>query len=438
MIHFMGYEDSIIEACNKERTTIIYGTGTYANCYSHYIPNYMYACNTYVNGEVYFQGKRILSPRDLEEITGEINIIIFSHMPEVRREIKKVLSGLTIEAYVFEFNYNIDFNCFHVADKQRDRRELKKIRLILFVKGWIMEKFALRMKEQLEKRGFQVSIDSQIEEDADINHFIGFHWYEPLRDNRDTLMITHVMNKDVAEMLIKQLEVARMGICMSKEVMDKLVLWGVPREKLCYINPAHDGVIKPKKYVLGITHRNYKDHRKRQGALLDICNKLDPQYFTIKIMGRGWDEDVSELRNMGFEVEYYADFDYETYVNMIPTLDYFLFWGFDEGTMGYLDAIAAGVETLVTPQGFHLDVKDGITYPCRTVNDFVDVLLQQQEKRKKRIKAVEDWTWERYVDKHIKVWKYVLGSDGEEDFYENQHIYEDGENSVFRNIDIRD
>ena len=147
---------------------------------------------------------------------------------------------------------------------------------------------------------------------------------------------------------------------------------------------------------------------------------------------------MERLRDIGFEVEYYPKFDYEIYTNLMSTFDYFLFWGFDEGTMGYLDAVAAGVETLVTPQGYHLDVKDGITFPCRTINDFIDVLLQKQEERHKRIQAVKEWTWENYVDKHLKIWNYILGNNVESIFYEKQHLYEDGENSVFRNRNIWD
>ena len=114
----------------------------------------------------------------------------------------------------------------------------------------------------------------------------------------------------------------------------------------------------------------------------------------------------------------------------MPLLDYYLYWGFDEGSMGYLDALRAGVGTIVTPQGFHLDVKDGITYACRTLSDFKNVLLELQNKRKKVIESVEAWTWENYVKKHLEVWNYLLGN--EEDIYKNQHMYEDGVFSILK------
>lgn len=434
MVHFMEYKDNFIEFCKTgNRKNVIYGTSMFAESYARYIPEIAYVCNTYANKESIFMGMHVLSPKELENLDVELNIVIFSRVRKSTEEIKAVLSELTIEAYVFEFGNNIAFNCYRPKLNSTNPIDLRYVRLVCYGdSGWIIEKFALRMQEQLERKGIKAVIGRTVDEAADINHHIDFGGYEPIRDNRDTVMLTHVLHSDIAEKIIHQLTVARMGICMSRETMDKMVCLGVPREKLCYVNPAQDGNMKPKKYVLGITHRNYIDHRKRQSALLDICDKLDPLYFSIKIMGRGWETYVAKLKEMGFETEYYPEFDYVTYMNLMPTFDYFLFWGFDEGTMGYLDAIAAGVETLVTPQGFHLDVKDGITHPCRTISDFSDVLLQSQEKRRNRIKAVSDWTWERYVDKHIKIWNYVLGNRCDEKFYENQHVYEDGENSIFR------
>ena len=117
-------------------------------------------------------------------------------------------------------------------------------------------------------------------------------------------------------------------------------------------------------------------------------------------------------------------------MKQITSLDNYLFCGFDEGSMGYLDALRAGIGTIVTPQGYHLDVKDGITYACRTIPDFIDILLKLQNDRKKIVRSVEDWTWKNFADKHIEVWNYLLGN--EENIYKNQHMYEDGIFSVMR------
>lgn len=270
---------------------------------------------------------------------------------------------------------------------------------------------------------------------ADINHHVIYASCEPAGfdngiDYNETFMITHIDSFNKVEFVKHQLKKAKMGICMSRETMESLASYGVPREKLCYINPAQDGVIKPKKYILGITHKIHSDHRKNVNILVDLCKELNPDYFAFKIMGSGWDNIVSTIRDMGFQTDYYNDFNYEEYTKLMPTLDYYLFWGFDEGSMGYLDALRAGVETIVTPQGYHLDVRDGITYACRTIPEFIDVLLTLQEKRKKTVKSVDTWTWKNYVDKHLEVWNYLLGN--EENIYKNQHMYEDGIFSVLK------
>ena len=129
---------------------------------------------------------------------------------------------------------------------------------------------------------------------------------------------------------------------------------------------------------------------------------------------------------MGFEVNYYANFDKEIYQELIPSLDYWIFTGFDEGGMGYLDALAAGVKTIVTPQGFHLDTKYGLTYPCSTIKDFIETLQEIQTEKKKIINAVKDWTWENYARKHLEIWQYLTRTKPLQELYAHQSEYMDG------------
>ena len=218
---------------------------------------------------------------------------------------------------------------------------------------------------------------------------------------------------------------------MSKETVDRLTMLGIPRQKLCYVSPAHDHAVKPKKYVIGITHRNHGDFRNRETTVLDIFSVLNPKFFILKIMGDGWDDIVTHMEKMGFEIEYYPMFDYQRYQEMIPELDYYMFFGNDEGSMGFLDALAAGVETIVTPQGFHMDLKDGITYPCKTVKEFAEALLKLQRKRERLIKLVEPLTWENYAKKHIEIWECLLKRKPFRELYRNQHLYDDGIFSMF-------
>ncbi|RKI88655.1 glycosyltransferase family 1 protein [Parablautia intestinalis] len=431
-IEIMDYQDDFYKIMSEsERKLVLYGMGAVAeNVYLHFTNIFCVCDRKARNGEL-FHGIPVIAPDDLEKMDEKLAILICVKKEDYRTQIVDMLLSMNIDAFVFDFYNNSSFNTF----RQQKRKIIKnacisKVRLVCSDNGWILCKFAEKMKEELLKSGIQAEIGKGVDITADINHHIAFHLYEPLLDCNDTLMITHVDTINKVNLIKHQLQVAKMGICMSRDMMSQLVQMGVPREKICYINPAQDGVIKPRKYVLGITHRVYDDHRKRSGALLDICNGINPDYFEFKIMGAGWEQIVEEVCKKGFLVTYYPEFDYDTYVQLIPSLDYYLYWGFDEGSMGYLDALAAGIGTIVTPQGYHLDTRNGLTYPCNTIADFIDVLSKLEMERYKTVSAVTNWTWENYTKKHIEVWKYIIGQ--EEGIYDNQHKYEDGINSVYR------
>ncbi len=307
-----------------------------------------------------------------------------------------------------------------------------RVRIIDMDSGWIISKFQNKLCEELLKLGVDADISPRRDEKADINHYPVYYFQDEKRVNHenDTYMITHIDCLSKVELLRDRAPKCGMGICMSKYTMDYLTLYGVPREKLCYINPAHDHVIKPRKYVIGLTHKTHFDCRKRNEMLVDIAKGLDKDYFRFIIMGSGWDEMVAEMTKCGIEVEYYNDFIYDKYVEIVPTFDFFLYFGWDEGNMGYLDALAAGVETVVTPQGFHLDAKGGLTYPCETVEDYIRTFEKIADKKRGLVNSVESWTWENFAKKHIEVWEYILGRKPLAELVRNRGYYMDGIFSV--------
>lgn len=324
-----------------------------------------------------------------------------------------------------------DFWSTEKSYKPYSGNEKLKVNIVCRDSGWIFKKFADRLFEHLTLNNVDVTISPYVKKDVDINHHIPYVAYMPRMN--DTLMITHVDNMRKVRLLQNQLQLAGLGICMSKSTMDMLVSYGISRDKLCYINPAHDGEIKPHRYVIGITHKCHdsEDLRKRATVLVDILSVVDPNYFELQIMGSGWDAIVAELRNKGFVISYYPEFERNKYYEIMQKIDFFLYTGFDEGTMGYLDALTAGAGTIVTPQGYHLDAGCPIDYPCRTISDFRQAFLDLQNKRKKRIDAVKGWTWESYAKKHIDIWMYLTKRAGLKELFVNQSFYEDGIYSMF-------
>jgi len=127
-------------------------------------------------------------------------------------------------------------------------------------------------------------------------------------------------------------------------------------------------------------------------------------------MGGGWEKIVGNMQKLGFKVNYCKDFDYEKYIKLVPTFDYFLYFGFDEGSMGFVDALSAGVKTIVTPQGYHLDALGGVTYPINNLDDIIRAFDQIAEEKRRLVRSVSNWTWENYTREHIKVWECLLNN----------------------------
>ncbi len=285
-----------------------------------------------------------------------------------------------------------------------------RVRIVCYedVDTWILGKFARKLNDELKKQNIESDIAKVADPKADINHHIIYVDFNGKRSSIDTLLITHIDSLQKLNQLKRQLGTARAGVCFSSETMLKLVAAGIPQEKLFFINPAHDGVIRPRPIAIGITSKVHIDGRKNEKMFIDLCQKISPKDFMFKIMGAGWEELVNEARKSGFTIEYDASFDYDKYVKLIPTLDYFLYFGFDEGSMGFADALSAGVKTMVTPQGFHLDIPHGISYPIKTFDDIVLAFNKISDERKKLIHSVSAWTWENYANKHIALWQCLM------------------------------
>lgn len=388
-------------------------------------------------GERLEDGAERVDENWLQSNKEPLSILVCINDSQIYEQVCLLFTQLQCEGKIYDLFNNCAFP--FIEDKKycyEDSGRPLRVRLINYEgSGWILTKFATRMNEQLNRLGILSDIGDTVDPDADINHHIPYHQYLPFRAFNDTLMITHVDSGQKITMLKEQLKTARLGICMSKETVSVLAQAGVPRKKLCYVNPAHDGNIYPKKYVIGITHRCYDtyDLRKRASSLLDMLEGINPVFFKFIIMGSGWDRIVEVMRNRELEVDYYPKFEYGLYHELISVFDYYLYFGFDEGSMGFLDALAAGVKTIVTPQGFHLDVPDGIDFPCRTVEQFTEVFYNLQYERERRIASVAGWTWENYAKKHVEIWSYLTGRSPLKQLYQNQLWYEDGIFSCYIN-----
>jgi len=307
-----------------------------------------------------------------------------------------------------------------------------RVRIVSYedVNAWILGKFARNLNEELIKLGVDSDISNVSDPQADINHHIIYINYDYSKgSNLDTLMVTHIDDYRKFNLLKKQLQVAGMGICMSAPLMNDLIVGGISQEQLCYINAAHDGLMKPRPFAIGITSQVKPDGCKREHLVAELAHHISPEFFIFKIMGSGWENVIGQLEKKGFTVEYHSGFAYENYIKLMESIDYYLYTGQDEGSMGLIDALAAGVKTIVTPQGFHLDAPNGIVHPFNTLEELVEVFNTITQEKKRLMNAVSDWTWPDYAKKHLEIWQYL--KEPKRNFSSR---YRDGLNSLLRNL----
>lgn len=263
----------------------------------------------------------------------------------------------------------------------------------------ILSKFARKMYDELEKiKDVEVTIGNVPEPEADVNHHIN---YLPYRHSStiNTLMITHIWEGYKLDALKEGMQTADMGICMSNATEFQMKKEGISEKKLATVLPAHDAT--PRRFqVVAILTNVYPDKCKREEMFTELVKTLDNKQWAFRIMGSGWHDILVPLVAQGLQVDYFEKFDAEIHQKILESSDYCLYFGKDEGSMAILDAANAGLKTISTPQGFHLDI--GLDYYFDSQEELNEIF------RKLSINSVADWTWEKYVKQHLKIWKKLL------------------------------
>jgi hypothetical protein len=288
-----------------------------------------------------------------------------------------------------------------------------------FSRGWVIEKMAVKLHAALEEIGVTAKLSNTPSASHDVNHFIIFHYVGPLPGTLNTMCVTHVDDALKVDMVKRHLaNGVRAAICMSNMTVEQLAGRGIERGKLTYVLPAHDGAIEPRRIVIGITSNGdvNKDGRKRDWLLTRLATDMRLDDFEFRIFGRGWDTIVEQLRAGGASVvvtgptdDYVAD--YAAIKAAVPHFDYYFYPGLDEGSLGTLDALAAGVQTIVTTQGFHLDIPNGITHGFWEYEELRDIFDRIARDRRGRIDMARQLTWTKYAERHVAIWSSLRSRD---------------------------
>ncbi len=277
--------------------------------------------------------------------------------------------------------------------------------------SWIIQKMATRLQEELAPLGTQATVTDRPDPSAEVVHHMSWAFANVRTPQPSTMFITHLDDSHKLRQVRRTLDdEVKVGICISRDTMEQLVAHGCRPGSLTFVPPAHDGAAAPRRIVIGITSRVYADGRKREAVLQAVAARMDLSAFRFEIFGAGWEPTVKLLEAAGAAVSCHGETDdyrrdYDALIAAVPHFDYYLYLGMDEGSLGTLDALAAGVRTIVTPQGFHLDVPGGITHPVVSEDDLARVFGQLAAPIRQRAASVAGLTWAAYARRHLGVWQ---------------------------------
>lgn len=285
--------------------------------------------------------------------------------------------------------------------------------------GWVIEKMAKRLAEELPQFGWETNTSAEVRTDVPMNHHMMYHHVNERRAPMSTMLITHVDDTEKVRTVINNLKVVNVGICLCHETVEQLAGHGVSPQQLCYVVPACDHAVQPRRIVMGMTTHLYWDGRKREALLVKLAGEMDLSAFKFEIFGKGWEKVIEQLEKAKAEVEYFpgtVDYvgDYGIMKKRIPCFDYYLYMALDDGSLGTLDALAAGVKTIVPSQGFHRDIPGGITHPFIEYNELKRIFEQLRDERQQRIDSVRHLTWKEYARQHATVWDALLAGQAAE------------------------
>jgi hypothetical protein len=267
-----------------------------------------------------------------------------------------------------------------------------------------------RLADGIRDMGLDCEVSPVAVAGFDVTHSMVFHFADVQPRSLSTVFVTHLDDQLKVDRVKASFRGGMDGaICMSSMTVQQLERSGIDPRKLTWVPPAHDQAIQPRRIVIGLTTNLYPDGRKREWMLDRLAADMDLSAFEFRIFGRGWEGKVEGLRSSGATVSIHPgagdiDADYEQLRGQTPTFDYYLYLGLDEGSLGTLDALAAGVPTIVTTQGFHVDLPNAITFGFWDYEELLTIFRRIADDRNARIAAVAPLTWRSYAENHVGIW----------------------------------
>lgn len=290
-----------------------------------------------------------------------------------------------------------------------------KILLVLHPENdsWIIAKIVERLRIQLTLAGH----DAQVKETyADGFDYIFWSHYRNLPvdyvasiKGREYFFVTHVDDSKKLFLCKTHIEKGLIPICMSEatsqDLKNLLSLSQSPKVMSIGSDIAPQSINKVK---IIMSSSIYADGRKNEEWIAEITSQSVLRNSQFLFLGRGWDPVVAQIRNSGgtaFAIDN-SVIDSEIYEESLKHFkesDLFIYTGFDEGSLGVLDAYLLNVDLLVSCQGFHTQLKLKPSQLFSTKKEFYEKLELRVEQIWLRNMNQSNFSWSHMSNQFVKI-----------------------------------
>ena len=278
-------------------------------------------------------------------------------------------------------------------------------------RGWIIEKMANRLNENLLLLGIDSSVTDMPSVQPDVIHWM--HYLNVPTDLKtssvNTMLVTHVDEIDKLERLDFLIKMGIHPLFLSEAHSLEISNFLKVDKKFQKILPGSD-LAEFNKIKFIINSNSYPDNRKNDDYLIKLSKDLNLDQTIFIFCGKRWEKVGNHLSDAGAEVYIYSKQtgnypDYDNLNKITKDSDIFIYMGFDEGSIGALDAYLLGKKLIVSDQGFHKEMLNNDVLLFKNYDKFKELVKVEIAKHLHWQKEKSRWSWAMFAKSHLDVWE---------------------------------
>ncbi len=283
--------------------------------------------------------------------------------------------------------------------------------------GWVLEKIAKKIVDYWPKTNKPI-ISNLPKSSFELTHWMHYMNVPPeyLKYSKSihTVQVTHVDSQLKLNYLEKLVKLGAIPIFMSQQHSEQVSGQIHDKFESHVILPGSDVALFSNRIRILISSNFYPDGRKNENFLINLAKEVRLDGFHFTIIGKSWGRVAKFLIEAGAQVKLFSpqDLDYPSYeaqLGILKGVDCYLYLGFDEGSLGSLDAYLSGTPMIISKQGFHLEFKsrpDIVLF--ENFADFKKAFTRISPRNQISPSELSKWSWYSFSSSYEQLWNQLI------------------------------